>query len=307
MANRFLDSKIAYISNRVEQIDICCTICKRKLRETEFYRRFSDWDEAFCSTCFPTIDLRCCQMVALEEIDHKNLVHVARISWNPQFNRGYCYRSCTQHGRTRSHTYWRGRLESSPEQFPYFVPSTWYRLSLKLNSTDLPDWGPNWHTLYHGTHPQNIHKIIENGFKVRECQHGFPAAYLSPSILYSSHPRYARVVVRDGNFYQFVLEVRVDVRKLSPVKKRETLSVGTRGDIDSKFPNNENLEFLFKSPDGTNLVPRKGVVVTGVMVRKTSFDPAFLPLNWWWCKWRKLWQLHKSYYNGFADDNSITN
>ncbi|CAF4449083.1 unnamed protein product [Rotaria socialis] len=85
-------------------------------------------------------------------------------------------------------TYWECRLASSPELFPYYVSCNWYRLSLQVNFTSLPDWGSNWHTLYHDTHPQNIHKIVENGLFVRQCQHGFLELYMSPSIAYCSHP-----------------------------------------------------------------------------------------------------------------------
>lgn len=249
------------------------------------------------------VELCCCVPVTYDEIDHETLVYVKRIRWNGKYNRGYCTESCTKHNMTIMHTYWKGRLASSPERFPYYVPSTWYRLSLQVDFTHLPDWGPNWHTLYHGTRPQYVHKIVENGFRVRECQHGFPALYLSPSIHYSSHPRYARVVVYNGFFFQFVLEVRVDVRKVQPIKKRETLEVGVKGDIDPNFPNNEDLEFLLRAQEGNFIKPQEGVVVTGVMVRKINFDPALLPSSWWWCKWRNWMELHRYYYN----DNRLCN
>ncbi|CAF1593194.1 unnamed protein product, partial [Adineta ricciae] len=210
----------------------------------------------------------CCIPVTHDEIDDEKLVYVERVPWNSNYDRGYCTNDCTMHNRTKMHTYWNGRLASSPERFPYYVPSTWYRLSLQVDHTSLPDWGPDWHTLYHGTYPQNIHKIVKNGFRVRECQHGFPALYLSPSIQYSSHPRYARVIVHNDLFFQFVLEVRVDTRKVMPLKKRETLEVGVTGDIDPNFPNNENLEFLLKAEEGKFIKSYEGVVVTGVMVRK---------------------------------------
>lgn len=244
------------------------------------------------------VELCCCVPTTCKEIDHERLVEVKTIRWDARYNRGYCTRNCTQHNTTSTHTYWEGRLASSPERFPYFVPSTWFRLSLQVDSTALPDWGPNWHTLYHGTHPRRISKIIADGFRVRQCQHGFPALYVSPSIHYSSHPRYARVIFHNDLFFQFVLEVRVDVRRLLPIKKRETLDVGVKGDIDPNFLNNEDLEFLFKAPEGNFINRQHGLVVTGIMVRKINFDPAFLPSSWWWCKWRSWMELHRYYYNG---------
>lgn len=260
---------------------------------------------SFCHGCkkmfdpnfVPRVTISCCAPVTLEELNHENLVQVKYIRWNQRYNRGYCAKQCTTHNTTNIHTYWIGRLASSPERFPYYVPSTWYRLSLQVDYAALPDWGPNWHTLYHGTFSQNIHKIIENGFKVHKCQHGFPALYLSPSINYCSHPRYARVILHNEMFYQFVLEVRVDVRRVTSIKKRETLEVGVKGDIDPNFPNNENLEYLLKASEGNFLTPLHGVVVTGVMVRRTNFDPALLPSSWWWCKWRNWMLVHHYYYD----------
>ncbi|UJR19638.1 hypothetical protein I4U23_022772 [Adineta vaga] len=90
----------------------------------------------------------------------------------------------------------------------------------------------------------------------------------------------------------------VDTRKLIPLKKRETLQVNVQGDIDPNFPNNEDLEFLLRAPEGMFIKPYQGVVVTGVMVRKINFDPASLSSSWWWCKWRSWMQIHKYYYNG---------
>lgn len=232
------------------------------------------------------VELCCCVPFTWEEIDYEMLVNAKRIRWSQNYNRSYCTQDCTKHNMTMMHTYWADRLASSLEQFPYFVPSTWFRLNLQLDSASLPDWSTNWHTLYHGTRAQNIHKILENGFKIRECQYGFPAVYLSPSIHYSSHPRYARVVEHNNLFFQFVLEVRVDVRKLQPMKKREMLKASVKGEIDPNFPNNDDLEFSLKGQEGMFLKPQEGAVVTGVMVRKLNFDPAYLPSRWWWCKWR---------------------
>lgn len=282
--------------------------------ETEKYCRCLGIDahnirSSFCHTCknmfdpgfVPRIELCCCAPITPEEINHEVLVQIDSIQWNKRYNRGYCTKQCNKHNTTATHTYWEGRLASSPERFPYYVPSTWYRLSLQVDYDVLPDWGPNWHTLYHGTFSQNIHKIIKNGFKVRQCQHGYPALYLSPSINYCSHPRYARVVVHNEMFFQFVLEVRVDTRRVTAIKKRETLEVGVKGDIDPNFPNNENLECLLKSSDETFLTSLDGVVVTGIMVRRTNFDPALLPSSWWWCKWRNWMKIHYYYYNDSSE------
>ena len=136
-------------------------LCKGVLYTFSFWRK-----KMFYLVSLILADPCCCIPVTCEKIDHNTLVHVKRLCCNKRYNLGYYTKKCTKHNKTSQHTYWVGRLWSSPERFPYFVPSTWYRLSLPVDPSSLPDWSPNWHMLYHGTHPPNIHKIIENGFLV---------------------------------------------------------------------------------------------------------------------------------------------
>lgn len=63
--------------------------------------------------------------------------------------------------------------------------------------------------MYHGLDPEVAMDIIRGGFIPRECQHGAKAVYLTPSIRYAAHPRYARVCQVGSLFYQVVLQVRV--------------------------------------------------------------------------------------------------
>ena len=66
----------------------------------------------------------------------------------------------------------------------------------------------SWYSTYSG------HENIENGLLVSTwgCYlgHGQAALYLSPSIEYSGHPRYAKVFKHEKMYIQMVLKVRVN-------------------------------------------------------------------------------------------------
>jgi hypothetical protein len=54
----------------------------------------------------------------------------------------------------------------------------------------------DWPVSYHGTSSEAIFAIISNGFKSNSgCWIGKneKAVYLTPSIVYASHPRYAKI------------------------------------------------------------------------------------------------------------------
>jgi hypothetical protein len=153
--------------------------------------------------------------------------------------------------------------------------------------------------MYHGTHAENIQPILQNGFCARECQHGKPAVYFSPSIHYCAHPRYSKVYHQDQKvFFQFVLEVRINTRTVTSARIRETLSVGEAGDIDTNYPGNEGLEFVITCERDREMITRaSGAVVTGIMVRKLDVDPISLRQSWWWPLWRRAETLHAWYYS----------
>ena len=154
-----------------------------------------------------------------------------------------------------------------------------------------------------------VAKIYKNGLLSRKCQHGFSAAYVSPSITYCAHPRYARVVKMRLNgdrviYAQFVVELRVNLSVLKTQQKRETLSVGSRKTIDPNFPENEGLELLLcKEPHGSYVIGEDGAHMTGVMVRVLDHDPMDDAEAWWWTKWKSSVFLKKHCYMKDVDED----
>mmetsp|Transcript_7102 Transcript_7102/g.13152 ORF Transcript_7102/g.13152 Transcript_7102/m.13152 type:complete len:506 (-) Transcript_7102:79-1596(-) len=190
---------------------------------------------------------------------------------------------------SRWKTAWNGGLNGTTTSlYPYMCPVGWRRFALNV-----PERHSEFHTfqdtylMYHGLHPENVQKIIRNGFIAKECQHGCPAVYLTPSILYAAHPRYARVVKIGKIYCQVVLEVRM--RKSLWKKEQvqgETLCAGDIK-IDPNFPDNETVEFLVKGEAGEFVKPNAGLVVTGIMMRCLDTDPALMACSNWWLEWPK--------------------
>lgn len=150
--------------------------------------------------------------------------------------------------------------------------------------------------MYHGTQGRNVAPIIRNGFLPNQCQHDCKAVYLSPSIVYASHPRYARVYQHGDRYYQIVLQVRVLNEKIySEVHAfvGETMAVGGKFEIDEHFPQNQNLEFLYKSDTA---VGSEGIIVTGIMMRCCTQDPLLLTECQWWTCFDPKKKLRRLYY-----------
>mmetsp|Transcript_48863 Transcript_48863/g.89573 ORF Transcript_48863/g.89573 Transcript_48863/m.89573 type:complete len:387 (+) Transcript_48863:61-1221(+) len=190
---------------------------------------------------------------------------------------------------SRWKTAWNGGLNGTTTSlYPYMCPVGWRRFALNV-----PERHSEFHTfqdtylMYHGLHPENVQKIIRNGFIAKECQHGCPAVYLTPSILYAAHPRYARVVKVGKIYCQVVLEVRM--RKSLWKKEQvqgETLCAGGL-EIDPNFPDNKTMEFLVRGKQDEFVKPHEGLVVTGIMMRCLDTDPALLACSQWWLEWPK--------------------
>ena len=66
---------------------------------------------------------------------------------------------------------------------------------------------------YHGTKRENLLSILEHGLRTSETglylRAGEKAAYLSPSIEYAAHPRFANVWKYKGKYIQTVLQLRI--------------------------------------------------------------------------------------------------
>jgi hypothetical protein len=221
------------------------------------------------------------------------LLQTKRIALETPFCRGYCTEGCPAKNRSTRHTVWGGQLGG--RAWPYYCPSRWYRFALKFPQGVIDDWN-DWRIFYHGTEAQTVHKILENGFQPRKCQHEITATYLSPSIIYASHPRYARVYHQQGYYAQVVLEVRVQAHRLQLKWSKETLNVGG-GVIDPNYPDNI-VECLVSPPAQEQgfIKHTDGIVVTGLMVRLLAEDPTGLPCSWWWTKWQPEHALRHFFY-----------
>lgn len=211
-----------------------------------------------------------------------------RHAMNPAYNRIYSIDAVDKAEGFKS-THFSGSLDRGGE--PYFCPNGWRRYSIDVGLT-----GPqfeakyrNWHVAYHGTEGHIAMAILLNGIRAsgQGCfiVAGQGAVYLSPSIEYSSHPRYAGVWQIKDKYVQMVLQVRVD-RNLVFEKRQGTLSGAQPNDppMDSNFRNNKELEWVIKWPPGTSISSADGVLVYGIMLRVTDQHPKTLPQNAWWAK-----------------------
>lgn len=122
-----------------------------------------------------------------------------------EFDKSYVTVDHPRVNQDRWATAWRGSLAGRSGSQSYFCPSGWRRFSLgvSIDETFFKDSS----IMYHGTAGKNVGPIVRDGFNPRECQHGAKAVYLTPSIRYAQHPRYARVYKAGGHYFQIILEV----------------------------------------------------------------------------------------------------
>ncbi|CAF3536821.1 unnamed protein product [Rotaria sp. Silwood1] len=209
----------------------------------------------------------------------------AELKLNPQYNRIYA------HG----HSYWSDALNDGIDRGnkPYYCPVGWKRCSFYVTDRFYEKF-KGWCICYHGTKFAHGLSILLNGLKPAEkAQHG-TGIYVSPSINYVCHPRYAEVKLlntshrskffKSGKYVQFVLECRVHPSNIKRIKE-ETLDAGSTV-IDSNI-GNEIIEWVinhhkksivdFNDPDSS-------IVCTGIMMRVTDDHPGLLPESQWWYK-----------------------
>ena len=113
------------------------------------------------------------------------------------------------------------------------------------------------------------------------------ALYLSPSIEYSGHPRYAQPVQQfDNKWVQMVLEVRVNPQLLI-IKKPGTLPGAYPKDPNPADPHfkNKELEWMLAALPSTKL-SSSDIVVSGIMLRVTDQHPSTLLQTKWWGDFR---------------------
>ena len=219
---------------------------------------------------------------------------VSKLEFEPEYDRFYLRFSESKELSHEHDTFWSGELAG--RDYPYFCPGGWRRFSLKIQASfDNDEFWKDSTIMYHGTDPKFVAPIVEHGFRPQECQHGMTCVYLSPSIIYAAHPRYARVIEHRDYYFQIVLEVRVKTSLISGFVG-ETMAVGEKFVIDPNFKDNSSMEFLFKALRHVNA--EDGLVTTGVMMRCVDIDPQKLPESEWWTCILKAWGAKdlSSYY-----------
>jgi hypothetical protein len=182
-------------------------------------------------------------------------------------------------------TYWTGSLDRAGK--PYYCPVGWTRFAIKVTETqeEFDQLYSDYHVAYHGTKNAVASDILNKGFEGHDggCYREGLNIYLSPSIEYAGHSRYAEPWKRSetDKYYQMVLQCRVNPRIVRPdLIKPETLLAKNAQDvqIDPNFNNNE-LEWILPADEP---VRRRDLVCYGLMVRVTCSHPADLPTSKWW-------------------------
>ncbi|CAF1352544.1 unnamed protein product [Rotaria sordida] len=103
----------------------------------------------------------------------------------PQWNRVYSHEP--------GGTYWTTCLDRAGK--PYYSPVGWTRFAIKVTHTqeEFDQRYGDYHVAYHGTKSAVAPDILNNGLRGSEgCYREGLNIYLSPSIEYSAHPRYAK-------------------------------------------------------------------------------------------------------------------
>ena len=174
-----------------------------------------------------------------------------------------------------------------------FCCSGWHRFGVKVaeNGQEFDSKWADWHIAYHGTQGQFATSILTSGLKVstQGCfyEEGIPRVYVSPSIEYSAHPRYAwqwRKADKDGQimWYQLVFQCRVNPTSVDRVGP-ETLihtDVKSKVKVDQNFENGE-LEWVVIGKNGTEFI-KDDIICYGIMMRCSKVDPDQLPASHWW-------------------------
>lgn len=151
----------------------------------------------------------------------------------------------------------------------------------------------DWAVAYHGTKSNFVSSILTQGLRSstptaeKACCYleylGASAAlYLSPSIEYAAHPRYAEPICWGAQWVQVVLQVRVNPRVLCTKEAGtvpNTQSIDPQ--LDSHFSNDE-LEWIVTAAPGMHLTASQGVIVSGIMLRFSDVHPYEKEKNKWW-------------------------
>lgn len=177
--------------------------------------------------------------------------------------------------------------------FSCFLYKGWKRFGVKVAEDEKEfdsQWG-EWHVAYHGTLGENATKILISGLRVstKGCFYGdgIPRAYVSPSIEYCAHPRYARPWIQTTRqnrscWYQLVFQCRVNPKSVDKIGP-ETLvksDFKEKVKVDPNFDNNE-LEWVVLGKDNQEFI-REDIICYGLMLRISNVDPSSLTPSAWW-------------------------
>ena len=197
-------------------------------------------------------------------------------------------------------TNWKGPMDDSHDRgdAPYMCPKGWKRYSVRV-----PNFDDHWagsNIVYHGTASKYTLPILSTGFMgVHGCHDGGGlVSYFSPSIVYASHGRYAKVWPRikpDGSreYVQMVMQCRVKPDAIK-TKAHETLSAQCTIDPDFEdYGGNDKLEWLVDATvdavaagadkaaaaDGKRFVDKGKVLIYGLMIRVTDIHPKDIKID----------------------------
>ncbi|CAM2728844.1 unnamed protein product [Rotaria socialis] len=164
----------------------------------------------------------------------------------------------------------------------------WTRFDIKVaeNENEFESkWG-HWYVAYHGTKSNFADLILSSGLTTGP---GCWAAeekvvYVSPSIEYCAHPRYAEPWnnPNNGKYHQLVFQCRVNPKCLNVDNTRpETLLRNKNVQIDKNF-SNKQLEWIIRPPSQHIQYITDDIICYGLMLRTTDGHPQQLPSSHWW-------------------------
>ena len=206
---------------------------------------------------------------------------------DPRWNKEYIWSNVSD----PKGSYWKGSLDRGGK--PYFCPTGWTRYGIKV-AEDGDEferkWG-DWYIAYHGTRSEHASNILTSGLRVSTggCfyEKGIPRVYVSPSIEYCAHPRYAmpwKQTKKNGQtvWYQLVFQCRVNPKSIEAICPETLVIDESKGSvlIDANFGNDE-LEWIILGKGGAQYI-KKDIICYGLMVRTSSDDPHALQESQWW-------------------------
>ena len=206
---------------------------------------------------------------------------------DPRWNKVYGWQVDT----TKDIHYWSSPINQGGK--PYFCPSGWKRFGIKVakdNTEFDARWG-HWYLAYHGTRGENASKILTSGLKVSTTgcfyQDGTARVYVSPSIEYCAHPRYAlpwKQTKKNGEvfWYQLVFQCRVNPASIKFIGPETLIHDQYKATVkvDPNF-NNSELEWIIFGKEGEQFIT-EDIVCYGLMLRVSNVDPATLTPSVWW-------------------------